>query len=78
MRKTLAALGCAALFLGIISLADAAFPNPGTDHSRGRGNHHCDPPRCEPCMQLVDLTPQKKFDCAYACEPIPDCVPPAR
>ena len=76
MRTVIGALCCAALLVGITSLAGAAFPNPGTDHSRGRGHEECHLGPCEPCTELVDQTPQKKWDCVFACEPIPDCVPP--
>ena len=64
MRRVIAVLSCAALLVGIVSLA-----------GRGRGHEECHPAPCDPCMQLVDLTPKKKWDCVYACAPIPGCVP---
>ena len=74
MRKLVAALACAALVLGTGSLVRSARPNPG--QGVARGHPECNV-RCAVCEVLVDLTPNKKYDCEVACQPIPGCVPQA-
>ena len=61
-----AVLGLPAGMVAVGAPAEIAFPNPGTDRSRGKA--FCSTRmKCPTCTVLEDLTPQNPADCRFVC-----------